>query len=498
MSKHNKAFKRFLSIMMTLVLCLAVSMTSFATGDGEAMQDDSRIKEQAADTSADPITGETTDTLSNEETNGQESFNPEGTTDPADLSDDGIEEPRSTGEDETENPVGTGEEETENSVSTGEEETEDSVSTGDDGKGEPGNTDSSSSDDPEAADPTADDDFDMDGMLELIRETFDEETAQLFEKLMNNENVKELAVYMETQLKEAFPGMTDEQIAEKLETMTDEEMEALMEELFETDEAAELLEAIMNDEELNTEIEKWLEKMFGDTGDITGEELKEPVSGKQGSSVTWNLATDGTLTISGTGAIEPEYVEYEGTKLAFYEWDEYCDNIKKVVVKDGITNIPEDAFLWADGLKTVFLPASVTSVGSCAFAACENLSAVYFQGNAPAIAEDAFEDCSKDLTLYYLEGTTGWDKLSGRYKLAVWNKSSQGTNNESEETKATETDKNTSTNQSDATKKRTEAAGANKGTPSTGDTATPYIFIILMAAALACGGLIVVRMRKRK
>jgi hypothetical protein len=60
-------------------------------------------------------------------------------------------------------------------------------------------------------------------------------------------------------------------------------------------------------------------------------------------SLWWVLAVDGTLTISGTGAM-PDYRYSSDIDVSSAPWFSYRDDILRVVVEDGITSIGSSAF----------------------------------------------------------------------------------------------------------------------------------------------------------
>ena len=80
------------------------------------------------------------------------------------------------------------------------------------------------------------------------------------------------------------------------------------------------------------------------------------------AEITWSLSDDGILTISGTDM--PSYSSGDAP------WYSQKDEIKKVVIKDGVKNIGYLAFNGCSSLTTVTIPNSVTSIGSGAFATC--------------------------------------------------------------------------------------------------------------------------------
>ncbi len=81
--------------------------------------------------------------------------------------------------------------------------------------------------------------------------------------------------------------------------------------------------------------------------------------GTAGEGITWVLDSDGTLTISGTGAISTSWYEPP--------WEEYNDSITSIVVEEGITKVPDTAFVYAENLVTVSLPSTLTYFSGMAF-----------------------------------------------------------------------------------------------------------------------------------
>ena len=110
----------------------------------------------------------------------------------------------------------------------------------------------------------------------------------------------------------------------------------------------------------------------------------EAKSGTCGDNLTWTLDGDGTLTISGTGAMTNNYTE---------TWYEYSSSIKNVVIDDGVTSIGRSAFSGCSSLTSVTIPDSVTSIGVAAFSRC-GLTSVTIPDSVTSIEEGAFSRCS--------------------------------------------------------------------------------------------------------
>ena len=143
------------------------------------------------------------------------------------------------------------------------------------------------------------------------------------------------------------------------------------------------------------------------------------------SNIQWSL-NDGTLTVSGTSAMEdyatasdaPWYADREEIKKivvsdgvtaigarAFYN----CTALTDVVVGKDVATIGTYAFRGCTALTEVTIPANVTELQDSAFRACTALTKVVFDGNAPTLGDYIFNDGADSLTVVYYEGTTGWD-----------------------------------------------------------------------------------------
>ena len=96
------------------------------------------------------------------------------------------------------------------------------------------------------------------------------------------------------------------------------------------------------------------------TSENFGEVANKVVTRWNEDNLTWTLTADGTLTISGTGAMK----EYgAGSSPAAQK----KDSVKKVVIEDGITNIVDFAFFDCTVLESIEIPGSVASIGNFAF-----------------------------------------------------------------------------------------------------------------------------------
>jgi len=89
-----------------------------------------------------------------------------------------------------------------------------------------------------------------------------------------------------------------------------------------------------------------------------------------------------------------------------------------------VTNIGSYAFFDCNNLISVTIHARVTSFNDYVFSDCTNLLAVYFQGDAPI---DYFPTSppvfmsDPNATLYYLQGTAGWETTFDLLPTVQWN-----------------------------------------------------------------------------
>ncbi len=111
-------------------------------------------------------------------------------------------------------------------------------------------------------------------------------------------------------------------------------------------------------------------------------------SGTCGDNLTWNLS-DGTLTISGTGAM----TNYTLSSNA--PWYSYKSSISTVIIEDGATSIGERAFSNCIGLTSITIPNSVTSIGDNAFYNCGSLTSITIPNSVTTIGNYAFQYCIK-------------------------------------------------------------------------------------------------------
>ena len=108
--------------------------------------------------------------------------------------------------------------------------------------------------------------------------------------------------------------------------------------------------------------------------------------GENGSGdVTWTLENR-VLTISGNGKMMSD-------RASGYPWYQDRDNIREVVIEEGVTSIGAGAFDSYPILRTVQIADSVKEIGESAFSSCGKLENLDLGNGVETIGAYAFEDC---------------------------------------------------------------------------------------------------------
>lgn len=142
----------------------------------------------------------------------------------------------------------------------------------------------------------------------------------------------------------------------------------------------------------------------------------EVASGSCGKNVTWELSSNGTLTINGSGkmddyslfnkppwysaraAIQNVHINSGVTSIgtaAFYD----CMNLTSVDMPNSITDMRSFVFQSCSNLRSVKLSNSITSIGSYEFQGCNSLESITIPDSVTAIYSNAFSGCSRLKTI---------------------------------------------------------------------------------------------------
>ena len=115
-------------------------------------------------------------------------------------------------------------------------------------------------------------------------------------------------------------------------------------------------------------------------------------SGTCGDNLTWTLS-NGTLTISGTGAMDNFTLTYNyntNTYTSTAPWYDYWSSILSVIISDGVTSIGESAFDGCSSLTSITIPNSVTSIGAWAFDGCSSLTSPVYNAHVFAFMPTSY------------------------------------------------------------------------------------------------------------
>ena len=145
---------------------------------------------------------------------------------------------------------------------------------------------------------------------------------------------------------------------------------------------------------------KWQKVTIGANNTyLTGATLHYATADTCGENVTWSLGEDGVLTISGTGAMD----DFEARTMPWYS---QRNNVKKVVIEDGVTNIGTWAFYNHTNITEASIGDTVTTIGLRAFASCKALENINLDGNITMVGDYAFASCEAATEIVFGEKIT--------------------------------------------------------------------------------------------
>ncbi len=131
-------------------------------------------------------------------------------------------------------------------------------------------------------------------------------------------------------------------------------------------------------------------------GLCSGLTVSAAIGGECGPNATWSFV-NGTLTISGTGDIEPYYRSYPA-------WWELNPKIRKVVIGQGIERILACAFYECNLLTSISLPSSLKYISECTFDGCVSLKEVYITDLAAWCKTNFYDSPTKYGATLYVKG----------------------------------------------------------------------------------------------
>lgn len=107
-------------------------------------------------------------------------------------------------------------------------------------------------------------------------------------------------------------------------------------------------------------------------------------TGTCGPNVKWTLNEDGVLVLSGNGNTD----NYHSAKVA--PWFDFRNEIKEVIVEDGVSSLGNQLFVECTNLKSVYLAETVMNIGTNVFKRCTSIQDIYIPKSLKVIGGRSF------------------------------------------------------------------------------------------------------------
>lgn len=120
--------------------------------------------------------------------------------------------------------------------------------------------------------------------------------------------------------------------------------------------------------------------------------------------LSWNITSGGTLSISGEGKMD-DYACDSDLGTVNSPWYIHTDNIKTVVIGDGVESIGQEAFAYLRNLASVTIGNSVKSIGQWAFRDAI-ITEITIPASVKSIGDYAFNQCLELKTVTLGSGVT--------------------------------------------------------------------------------------------
>ncbi len=140
-------------------------------------------------------------------------------------------------------------------------------------------------------------------------------------------------------------------------------------------------------------------------------------SGDCGDNVKWSLGEDYVLTISGTGSMTG-YEMDQDTGITTAPWGKYSNEIKTVVIVDGVTTVGNDAFAGCSAIEDITIGKDVVSMGYGILFGCSSLKSITVPKGVTSIGEYPFVGCSSLESISVESGNTKY-KSNGNCLIEI-------------------------------------------------------------------------------
>lgn len=208
---------------------------------------------------------------------------------------------------------------------------------------------------------------------------------------------------------------------EKRTIASEKEGQIAQEETDDSEELSEELpETIPNDQLENVQVEN-------ENGELekksivpqSKEIFLQSTGNKSEKKLAWSFnKTTGTLTISGNGSMYDIYVN-DGDGGSWTPWD--SEEIKKIILGEGVTDIGDFAFFGCTSLKSINIPSSVKTIGERAFQGCTSLESISMPAGTKEIGSMSFMGCNRLKSITFPDSVTSIGFAAFAYNTALKN-----------------------------------------------------------------------------
>ena len=129
---------------------------------------------------------------------------------------------------------------------------------------------------------------------------------------------------------------------------------------------------------------------------------EDVITGQVNANISFRLEND-TMILSGTGDMPANSEAY----------DEYKENVKTVIVEDGIQLISQKNFNEFTNLETIYFGNTVTTIQKYVFRKCTNMKSVYMPTSVTKVEASAFPSQTSSTTLYYAGTEEQFNQIDG-------------------------------------------------------------------------------------
>ena len=142
------------------------------------------------------------------------------------------------------------------------------------------------------------------------------------------------------------------------------------------------------------------------TADTESDVISSGTCGENGENLVWELRSDGTLEISGSGemvaipswlgslstSIKKVIIGNDVTTIGSYGFGS-CKNLTEVIIGNSVTKIGGDAFYGCEKLENITIPSSVTEIDDGAFSECDGLESIHIPSSVTKIGSGVIQGC---------------------------------------------------------------------------------------------------------